>query len=247
MMFHRLGAFTLGVIITAVSVGAVSFVNASGSTNIRACAHKKTGAMRYIAKGKCKKTERALSWNQMGPQGLPGPSGAAGAKGETGSGGAAGTNGQNLYAVNAEGKTLGLAVSADNDTVTVLIDGQLWVLQTQSPYVTTPLIMGYYFRDAACSIPLAMGAASDVGFKPNQALGLLYGTQPVYSSTVKIYRKIGVGLTFSSQSSIYKLDGACSALTSAEKISGDLDGSLWELSEVFTRPDFSWPISVVAK
>ena len=82
MKFNRLGAFTLGVVITAVSVGAVSFVNAAGDATINACANKKTGSMRYLAKGSCKKTETLLSWNQMGPQGTPG---ATGAKGEAGS------------------------------------------------------------------------------------------------------------------------------------------------------------------
>ena len=40
MKFNRLGAFTLGVVITAVSVGAVSFVNAAGDATIKACANK---------------------------------------------------------------------------------------------------------------------------------------------------------------------------------------------------------------
>jgi hypothetical protein len=107
LILNRLGAFTLGVVITAVSVGTVSFVNASSDATIKACANKKTGVMRYISKGKCKKTEKALSWNQMGPQGLPGSSGAAGAKGDVGAAGAkgdvgaAGTNGQNLFVVDA--------------------------------------------------------------------------------------------------------------------------------------------------
>lgn len=71
MKINRLGAFTLGVIITSVSVGTVSFVNAAGDATLKACANKTTGAMRYIAKGKCKKTEKALTWNQMGSQGMP--------------------------------------------------------------------------------------------------------------------------------------------------------------------------------
>ena len=81
MKFNRLGAFTLGVVIAAVSVGAMSFVNAAGDKTLQACANKTTGVMRYIAKGSCKKTETSLSWNETGPQGLPG---AAGAKGDTG-------------------------------------------------------------------------------------------------------------------------------------------------------------------
>ena len=93
MKFNRLGAFTLGVVITAASVGAVSFVNAAGNTTLKACANKKTGAMRYIEKGKCKTTETSLSWNQMGPQGLPGTAGTNGVAGAKGEAGTAGTNG----------------------------------------------------------------------------------------------------------------------------------------------------------
>jgi hypothetical protein len=101
MKFTRLGSFTLGVVIAAVSVGAVTFANASSNATIKACANKTTGAMRYIAKGSCKKTETSLSWNQMGPQGLAatsvtgtkGDTGAAGAKGDTGAAGAKGDTG----------------------------------------------------------------------------------------------------------------------------------------------------------
>ena len=70
--------------ITAVSLGAVTYVNAAGDVTIKVCANKTTGAMRYLSKGSCKKSEKALTWNQMGPQGLNGENGADGAKGETG-------------------------------------------------------------------------------------------------------------------------------------------------------------------
>ena len=98
MKFNRLGAFTLGVVITAVSVGAVSFVNAAGDATIKACANKTSGAMRYISKGSCKKTETPLSWNQMGSQGLPGATGPAGSAGTTGSQGTKGLTGDAVLA-----------------------------------------------------------------------------------------------------------------------------------------------------
>jgi hypothetical protein len=104
MRFNRLGAFTLGVVITAVSVGAVSFVNAAGDGTLKACANKTTGIMRYIARGSCKKTETSLSWNQVGAAGVAGAkgdTGAAGAKGDTGAAGAKGDTG----AAGAKGDT----------------------------------------------------------------------------------------------------------------------------------------------
>jgi hypothetical protein len=113
MKFNRLGAFTLGVVITAVSVGAVSFVNAAGDKQLKACANKNTGVMRYISKGSCKKkTETSLSWNQMGPQGSSGSSGAAGAKGDTGAAGTKGDTG----AAGAKGDTGTTGAKGDTGT-----------------------------------------------------------------------------------------------------------------------------------
>ena len=51
MAFNRFGTFTLGIIIAAVSAGAVNFANAAGNTTLKACADKASGTMRYISKG----------------------------------------------------------------------------------------------------------------------------------------------------------------------------------------------------
>lgn len=92
-------SFALGFGCAVVSLGAVTYVSASNDTAIKACANKKTGAMRYIAKGSCKKTETLLSWNIRGPQGMQG---AAGAKGDTGTNGVAGAPGTNARLAIAE-------------------------------------------------------------------------------------------------------------------------------------------------
>jgi hypothetical protein len=55
---------------------------------IRACANKKTGALRLATK--CRKSERSLSWNK---EGLPGHQGLTGAVGVTGAAGAKGETG----------------------------------------------------------------------------------------------------------------------------------------------------------
>jgi hypothetical protein len=241
MKLNRLGAFTLGVIITAVSVGTVSFVNAAGDATIKACANKKTGSMRYIAKGKCKKTEKALTWNEMGPQGMPGVAGSTGTKGDTGA------NGQNIHLVNSAGKSLGQVVYADNYSATVLIDNHLWVVNTEVPYVTSQFMFGYY-KDIACLIPFGVGGADAIGLDANpQTLAVFYGTSTTYNSTLKIFKKVGKGFSVSSQTNVYTMNGGCRALTNLEKLSADEDVSLWEISEVSTRPDFSWPMTVVAK
>jgi hypothetical protein len=68
-------------------------VAASSSTPvIHACANKKSGALRLA--GKCRRSERATSWSQTGPQGLRGLPGTVGASGATGAAGAAGGRGE---------------------------------------------------------------------------------------------------------------------------------------------------------
>jgi len=92
-MKFSLKSFMLGFVCSALAIGTVTYVNASSNSTIKACANKKTGAMRYIAKGKCKKTETSLSWNQIGQQGSPGTPGATGAPGVKGETGARGDSG----------------------------------------------------------------------------------------------------------------------------------------------------------
>jgi len=86
-------SFVIGFGCAALSLGAVTYVSASSDKTIKACANKKTGAMRYISKGACKKTETSLSWNQIGPQGSPGAPGPAGINGTAGAKGDPGTVG----------------------------------------------------------------------------------------------------------------------------------------------------------
>jgi hypothetical protein len=101
MKLSRLTAFTLGVVVTAVSVSAVSYVNALSDKPIKACANRKTGVMRHIDRGRCENTERTLTWNQIGPTGVAGEIGPKGAKGATGAQGPTGATG----AAGAQGPT----------------------------------------------------------------------------------------------------------------------------------------------
>jgi hypothetical protein len=60
----------------------------SSSPVIRACANKRTGALRLASK--CRRSERSISWNKPGAQG---PRGLTGATGATGGAGQAGPQG----------------------------------------------------------------------------------------------------------------------------------------------------------
>jgi hypothetical protein len=86
-------SFLVGFGCAALSLGAVSFANASSGATMKACANKVTGVMRYISEGSCKKTETSLSWNKKGPAGSPGNSGATGLTGTKGDTGLTGTKG----------------------------------------------------------------------------------------------------------------------------------------------------------
>jgi len=149
MKMNRLASFTLGVIVTAVSVGTVSFANAANDATIKTCANKKTGVMRYITKGKCKKTERTISWNQMGPQGL---AGAPGAKGDTGAKGDSGATGQNLFAIDADGKSFGPLLAGNSTEATALIDNKIWRLEVNRNRVYGALGL-YFYADMNCTVP----------------------------------------------------------------------------------------------
>ena len=152
MKINQLGAFTLGVIITAVSVGTVSFVNASSDRTIKACANKKTGAMRYISKGKCKKTETPLTWNQLGLQGTPG---IPGTKGDTGAGGATGTNGQNLFLIDGQDRQIGMVLGSQGGGTTIefMHEGGLWSW-SRGGALTGTLGKANFFSDSACTTNL---------------------------------------------------------------------------------------------
>jgi hypothetical protein len=75
----------------AIAVALVALLAASGgwaiaasskSSVIRACANKKTGALRLASK--CRHSERSVSWNQAGLPGRQGPTGAQGSPGQNG-------------------------------------------------------------------------------------------------------------------------------------------------------------------
>jgi hypothetical protein len=78
-------AVMLGVI--AVLVAGGGYALASGGATIHACGKKGSHAL-YT--GRCKKGDRKLSWNRLGP---PGPKGATGARGPTGAQGLTGPQG----------------------------------------------------------------------------------------------------------------------------------------------------------
>ena len=255
MQFNRLSAFTLGVIITAASVGAVTYANAAGNGTLKACANKTTGVMRYISKGSCRKTETSLSWSQMGPQGLPG---AAGAKGDTGAAGAngsngtngtngtAGTNGQNYFAVDATGKTLGPVLGHYTTAVDVLIDNIIWSLDT-SKYelaITQNGVSTAAYSDASCTVPYLQ---TPIGGVPNpQGITIDWGANYNFDSTDKAYRASGNQLSLTGITLYRWLSLTCTAYSEPAKLSMLASYAFYSQTEA-TKPTYTAPLTIVAK
>ncbi len=176
MKLSRLTAFTLGVIVTAVSVSAVSYVNALNDQTMRACADRKTGAMRYIDKGRCKRTERALTWNQIGPQGIQGTTGATGAQGPPGLSGAAGINGiagTSLHLEDANGKQMGRVIGDGTGSpvsMLALYEGKLWRFHLNTYVVQGSGSSGNIYSDSRCT-QLLGGVAQATNPSPQLTFG----------------------------------------------------------------------------
>jgi hypothetical protein len=255
LKFNRLGAFTLGVVITAVSVGAVSFVNAAGDKTLKACANKKTGVMRYISKGSCnKKTETSMSWNQMGPTGLSGSAGTNGTAGANGTNGSAGAKGevgpagQNFHAIDATGKDLGIITQGNASEVTVYSEGGLWPWQTHA-YAGNNYV--YLFRDSSCTVPLAtytnaVVAVSSFVF-PSTTRWIL--AKSAQSLPTVAYKASGQAFDIYSLTTVYVWDAyhqTCTSRNPTTFYAGYENVYATDLTTV-SLPTYTAPLTIVAK
>jgi len=83
----------MAVAVAALLVASTGWAIAATSNSpvIRACANKKSGALRLASK--CRHRERRVSWNVQGPAGLPGAKGKPGLRGFVGAQGITGAQG----------------------------------------------------------------------------------------------------------------------------------------------------------
>jgi hypothetical protein len=77
-------------VLVVLAAGGGYAIASSGGSTITACVHKHGGAL-YV--GKCKKGDRALTWNKVGPAGKAGAVGSPGSQGGQGLQGITGQNG----------------------------------------------------------------------------------------------------------------------------------------------------------
>ena len=212
----------------------------------------------HITKGSCTRTETKLTWNQQGPQGLPGAKGDVGAKGETGAAGAkgdngaagtkgdSGINGQNLYAVDATGKTLGIVTNSSGFSVFFLSEGFIWNASAwqSNLFNSTGGNLGYY-QDSSCSKPY-INLDPETVANP-QFIFMDQGLNQAWDSSDKANRSSGNPQTFAGRSVFSVASGVCTALSGPKKTSHDNSGEhLYDAVEV-QKPTYTAPISIVQK
>ncbi len=96
MKFHKFS--TRSIAISALALAFLTLIStniyfaSSNSNEITGCVNKKTGLLRIATK--CSSSERPISWNKIGPQGIPGPQGEAGTVGPQGIPGLQGAKGE---------------------------------------------------------------------------------------------------------------------------------------------------------
>jgi hypothetical protein len=207
--------------------------------------------MRYIAKGKCKKTEKALSWNQMGPQGLPGPSGAAGASGAKGDTGSAGASGTTFHLIDAAGRDLGVPIGVYNggQTADIAHEQGIWTVSNINEYpIEGRLRTSGLYTDINCS--------THIWAAPNQQLLIpsMRGVIPAFGSERYVapigrpFRASDLPIVYGNVSDINEIEVCVSSTnqTYAAQFQGLLQTYLTLVQDV-TPPPFTAPFTIVAK
>jgi len=244
MKVNRLTTFTLGVITTAACLGIVSFASAASEPTVKACASKSNGVMRYLAKGTCKKSEKLLTWNQVGLSGLSGTAGTkgeTGSKGESGSSGVNGSNGQNYFLVGNDGKTIGPVMGVDASTATVLFNGSLFNVNLADGSMMGGLNVGGWYSDSNCLLPFAIQQA----LTNSLMVGVDY--QVVGGITApKFFKLSGGPATLASQGTVYVKSGLRCVVMDASNRTGFASSIIYSTVET-TGPQIVLPLSIASR
>ena len=71
--------YLVSAVVLVLGVGGSYAYAASKTKTITVCADKGTGVLHLKNRGRCKRGQTRVTWNQQGPQGVQGPAGQAGA------------------------------------------------------------------------------------------------------------------------------------------------------------------------
>jgi len=93
-MGAKLGWIAAAAVIALTALGGLAAAQGAQEETIEACANRKSGLVRIVGSAaRCRRNERPVSWNVLGPQGPQGPQGPTGAQGAAGPLGPAGPQG----------------------------------------------------------------------------------------------------------------------------------------------------------
>jgi hypothetical protein len=109
--------------------GGYAFASSKNKT-IAVCADKKTGVLHLKTRGRCKRSQTRVTWNQQGPQGRPGPQGVAGPQGGQGPQGLQGAQGPAAVSIWANVEDNGMVLVGEGVSVQHLGAGKYQVTIT---------------------------------------------------------------------------------------------------------------------
>lgn len=141
-------AFGLGAGPVAAPAEAVPATVAT-EANHHACVAKKTGRMRWIRKGKCRRGEIEITWSRTGATGPQGPAGPAGATGATGP---MGPRGYTPIVSDGSGTVLTDVIVATEDGIERLVSGGIYFHRLDGVVPGVPIVnAGMVFLTPDCS------------------------------------------------------------------------------------------------
>lgn len=240
MKFRALIFFCSGVFFTTVIAGMTQLVGASTDNVITVCVNNKTGVMRYLTKGSCKKkTETRLSWNSVGVTGAPG------AKGEAGIQGASGRNGKNFHVIDSVGRDLGVALGVGfaGNEATVQFEGGLWNVANYSSAPHGAISFPAYYTDPSCINPLWYAPAS------RNSTPAARGSTNRLGSEYVFVKPVGLPFSGTTLNAVYMKEGP---VVNGQKTCVTIDprnyvDEYFTNVEIATPPPFTAPFTLVEK
>lgn len=150
----------------------------SNSNEITGCVNKKTGLLRVATK--CNTSEKPISWNKVGPQGIPGPQGLIGESGTIGPQGIPGPEGAKgeMGIAGPPGPVgpAGPQGPAGNNTTTTVVQ-----TVTQKAYDANNNLIGTVLGVSDQSLTVTINGSTISYFVSNG--GIVQNTQIVYPNT----------------------------------------------------------------
>lgn len=176
------------LLVIAIALVSVTIGSAMGTSIIRACVDS-LGRMRIITgSATCKSTEKLLTWNQQGPQGIQGVKGAQGIqglrglqgiqgpKGDQGIQGPPGPSESQFMIVDSLGQEIGIA-TGNRGSLALRQVGGYWLSFEIDPFeIVQQHIMPYEYESSDCS------GTPYLGVQGMFRMGYVFGTQIYYAT-----------------------------------------------------------------